>query len=216
MQIYGSPLYTDPNLVSYYRLEADGSDSIGSNNFTNGGVTFVPAKYGNGAYNNATGYLYVLTLKKAANASVSFWAKQSSEIGSGTRSLFAFDNAAGTQFSQINYEYNGGVRRIDFAQGNAINHNYYAVDLGTVWHNIIFIDDGTYVQGYLDGVQVVINGSKGTGGGQTSGYCTFLSGTDSYFLGTMDDLGVWNDVLTPAEIKMLSTDTQGGFFLNLI
>ena len=49
VELYSTPLYSDANLVAYYRLE-NTSDSKGSRTLTNNNsVTFTSAKFNNGA-----------------------------------------------------------------------------------------------------------------------------------------------------------------------
>ena len=61
IELYSTPLYSNANLVSYYRLEANSNDSKSSNNGTDVGTVTYNATYGkfsNGCNYSATGYTH--------------------------------------------------------------------------------------------------------------------------------------------------------------
>lgn len=211
-QLISTSLYVDPNLVSYYRLE-DVTDSKGSNTLTNNGsVTFAPAKYVNGAdlgATNTTKYLSRATnLGIAGNSdlTIAFWIQLQSEIGSGIYRLITFySQTTADRYFIVNYEYNGGTPRLSINAAAGSNANY-TVSLGTsTFHHIAITRNvsGNLVTLYVDGVSV----ATGTIGTDTAGDNQFIIGSliggGSYASAIIDDMGVFNRVLTAIEIGTL-------------
>lgn len=70
------------NLISYYKLDSNSNDSVGSNNGTDTSVSYVAGKIGNaGSYNGSTSYSWmgnVLDQDGSSAFSISLWIKYSS------------------------------------------------------------------------------------------------------------------------------------------
>lgn len=80
------------------------------------------------------------------------------------------------------------------------------------WMHIVGTFDGSEAKLYMDG-NLIANGSKTDWSTLTSSH--FFIGTrpdtaNSYWNGKLDDLGIWNRVLTGAEIKALYTAVEPG------
>ena len=91
-QLLNTPLFSDANLVHYYKLE-NTSDSKGSNTLTNvNSVAFNAAKFGNGAdfgASNTTKELYSTVAPEidGGAGTLIFWVKLQTEIASGAYCL---------------------------------------------------------------------------------------------------------------------------------
>lgn len=206
-------LFSDPNLTHYYRLE-DVNDSIGSENLTNTGTTpFFAARFNNGAYfgaSNTTKYLNTTNTLgiNGGDCSIGGWVKLQTEIGAGTYSFIHQLNGASQAGYGIQYEYNGGTRRLRMGrfQGGADTAIYINNTLGVVgWHHLAVTYDGTTAIAYLDGVEIGSNTTSGNGPGAVTAGFTIGADNDgnSKSSAIMDDVFVFNRALTADEIDLL-------------
>lgn len=86
----------------------------------------------------------------------------------------------------------------------------YQQDIGlNVWKNVVYTNDNIILNYYVDGVLVASTNNAGTTIGQSTDPLYFggpnqpNQNTDGYFAGHLDDIGIWNRALTPAEIQGL-------------
>lgn len=207
-ELAGTSLFSDGNLVAYYKLE-DVSDSKGSYTLTNTGtVTFVAAKYNNGAKLEVSKYLATSTnLGIAGNGTMSgsFWIKIGTPPASG-KTFVLFDHMSTTGadvYLRVVYRNNSGTKQLVFRFGDGTGQTY-DVDLGTTsWHHIAFTRSVSTGKGYLDGTEVTSAAIGALGYGTNLIQMSESGGiTDA----TIDDFGIFNDVLTPTEILTLYTD----------
>jgi len=206
-------LFSDANLLHYYRLE-DVSDNKGSSNLTNNNtVAFNPAKYTNGAdfgASNPNKYLSrtdAIGITNATNWAVPFWVKLQTEIGAGNYTFFNI-NFPTSSYCQLYYSYNAGTRRLVVDQGGG--GPTYNITLGTAnFYHMVMMRNGANVYLYINGTQVA-SGALGTAGG---GLNTFGIGADGAgsnpSSAIIDDLGVFNRYLTDAEILTLYKEQSG-------
>jgi len=102
-----------------------------------------------------------------------------------------------TGYLKLDFAYNGGPQALTFIADN-------------VWHSITVTCSGGNVQLYIDGsssgsslmMYPNINGSN-----KEIGACTTNSGSNN-FIGSLDDIGIWNRALTEAEILALYEGCQ--------
>lgn len=223
-ELFGTSLFSDANLVSYYRL-SDVSDSKGSNTLTNNNsVTFEQGKYSNGA--NCSGATKSLqsnaTFGISGGAiSIPFWVRAVNEISSGSWPLiWKTENTNKTRIG-INYEYNGGTRRLAFFRdrvGIGQTTTYYTITLGTIlFYHICLTYDGATIRGYVNGLEVTSTGASGSGSGGTLDRL-FFNVDDSTSFGSFffDDAAIFSDSLTATEVKILASDAGGASLLNLL
>lgn len=228
-EIYTMSLYNDANLAAYYRLEdaIDNQNSGTDYDLTNfNSVPFNTAKYNNGADGGTTNGSLRLAVSSdlgisdiATNISFSFWGKMNTEIGSGNQ--FFFEKTLGPTNPQVVgymvvYEYNGGTRRLRFQRakhGVADNICYYNITLGTSnFYHIALTWDGSTVRGYVNGTEqctVASSGSGATDSNLTNRFAILSSDNGyspgSWLSGIVDDMAVFNRVLTPTEITDIYT-----------
>lgn len=216
------------SLVAYYKLDessGDAADSVGSRSLINTAtVAYSAALINNGGdvgTGNTTKYLRNNTDDYGISTgalSISIWHKQAAEIGSGNNGLAMHGSQAGLIDSCINYDFNGGTRRLIWnrQRQNAANDLIsFNVTLGTtVWNHIVYVYDATNLSGYLNGTLVAgptaFSGS-GIGGVLLDGFTLFSNvnqiGSNQYGAicpsGLIDEVGIWSRDLTSSEVTQL-------------
>ena len=221
-----TPLFTDANLVAYWKLE-NTSDSKASYTLTNNNsVGFASGLFNNAAdfgTSNTNKYLSVASDLGITNGacSISAWIKLRTEISTGEyRFVWKFDTGTDVTYG-LKYEYNSGTRRVLFwrVRENAeIKEVTYNTVLGTSnWHHMVLTHDGTTLSGYLDGVSV---GTPITATGDGSGVATAdfteigRGSTAGYASAYIDDVAIFNRALTSTEVSNLYNGfpAEGGFY----
>lgn len=210
LELFKTPLAADANLKAYYRLEADGTDSSG-NGFTmspTGSPTYVAGVFGNALSlpTSASNLSIANDLGVGGGVcSLSYWMKQSSEIGVGVGAYIQQNDAGTVTGYSIIYEYNGGTRRLYFRRSKwnvAHQGPYYNVALGTGWNHFVMTYDGTNVRGYLNGA-LVAGPTAASGNGTGSVTDIFNVVGDPTNAVQFDDVAFFNRVLTAAEVLSL-------------
>lgn len=213
-------------LVSYWKFDessGNAADSVGTNTLTNVGTTaFAAALINNGGdfgSANSTKYFDKATDfgVDGGNVSMNFWFKMQTEIGSGVYSLYYLDMTPSNTRYRVEYDYNGGTRRITWyratpGNGGTDKNVSYTVTLGTAnWHMITYTYDGTTLLGYVDGVQQATIAASGSGSIGLSDIFTVgaYTGGGGYTSGYVDEGGVWSRALTGAEITSLYNGGAG-------
>ena len=135
------------NLISYYALESNGNDSLGTNNMTESNTSYVTGKIGNAvSFNWSTSEMRNGNITLPAwNSpySMNFWVKLNAEISSSFwwLAMLAPDGTnQDTQYS-MNYQYNWWTRRLALEHYYNWPETYYPlyhnVTLGTSNWNMI-------------------------------------------------------------------------------
>ncbi len=184
----------------------DNLDNAGLTSFT--ATPAAPASYGirpggGGAYvfngNNQIDLTGYTGINGAGARSVALWIKTNhaatsglvhwGQTGSFSRSSFKMQNTG-----EIRYEYQGGGHTI----GPAVNDDE--------WHHIAYTYDGDKIIIYIDAVEVFSIAGKtldtGSAGETDVNIGSQLGG--SIFQGMMDDVRIFDVVLTQEEVKILS------------
>lgn len=230
-QLADTSLFNDANLVAYYKLE-DVNDSKASFHLTNNGTTpFNSGKYGNGANggtSNTTKYLSISNNLgiDGGNCSISAWININEAIGAGSGGgngefTFVKQQSAGTDTAYfLTYEYNSGTPRLAFRrfrQGIAGDQATYTITLTVgLWYHLVLTYDTTNMRGYVNNVlQAGPTAMSGVGTGATDQFSILAdANSPSGQAGAIvDDVAVFNKVLTVAEIDTLYNETiSGGFY----
>jgi len=222
-QLALTALFNDANLQEYYKLE-DTSGKNGNTLTNNGTTPFNAAKFNNGAdggTTNTTKYLRVASALGYNNTaySISLWVKLNTEIAANTYCFAELVHAGTGTTLVIDYNYNGGSRQIEVYHlrlGIASGNVTAIQSLGTsVWHHMVLTWDATTVKGYIDGASFGTPANDaGTGSGGTSGLTILDQRTagSSPASAIIDDVGLFNRVLTAAEVSTLYKDAGAGFF----
>ena len=226
-ELITTSLFSDPNLVSYYRLQ-DLTDSKGSNTLTNtGSVTFSEGYFGNGANfgsSNAGSFLSVASNLGVSGGACSFsvWVKLLSEITALNWAFVSLEDATTHVRNEIRYAYNAGTQQLQFTRSRmnvASDTLTYTITLGTsAWRNLLFTYDGSTVTGYVNGVSVGTVASSGSG--VTVGSNNFKIGasdngttSEGFASSILDDVPVFTRALTAAECALMYSSGPGGMIL---
>lgn len=196
-ELINLPLFTDANLQGYYRFEGNSNDATANgNNGTDTAMTYggVYGKYGQGAsFNGTTSKITLAGITITGNLTFAGWVNvaaygivESMIVGGATNCAEFFIDS-------------NGKLNLAKAGVTTIGTSNTAVGIGS-WHHIAVTYDGTTATFYYDGK------ADGTGSSvQTFSVAVTLIGTDGSFFhnGSMDDLAVFNRVLTATEINSL-------------
>ena len=209
------------NLVAYYKLDGNSNDSAGSNNGTDNTISYVAGKIGNAAsFNGSPSAITAgnLGISGIGALSISFWVKIDADISNGQ--LYGFvglsSNITATRRFQCYYYNNSGTRQIVFDPSGGGGF-LYNINLGTTnyYHIVIVRNPATgyaylYVNGSLAGSQVL--GSDATDYGEGFGAGITVGGGNN-LKGKLDEIGVWDRVITSTEVGELynSGDGYNGF-----
>lgn len=220
VELYSTSLYSDANLVAYYRLEdaTDSQDQGTDYDLTNNNsVTFSSAKFNNGANLGTTNTNKDLSVGNAVSLTatgaftISCWVKLNTEIGAGATWSFIGQFIGGTPMRRttIDVEYTGANRTIQFThQGrtDVIKYINYTQTMGTSnWYYLVSTyaggSTGNIFSGYVNGNLV---------GTTTSNYNGTYSAADMTTIGsyyhiqyssaTVDDCAVFSRALSATEI----------------
>ncbi len=203
------------NQVAYWKLDGNSNDAVGSNNGTDTGITYSTSdgKINQGANFNAItdkiAFPSSSAFRLTSNYSISVWYKATSCVGSadiwgvyepdtGGQKGYGLFLSGTTFFFDIYYA--GGSGRVTWSYANAQNGS---------WHHLVLTYDGSTAHLYVDGNQ------QGTGQAisSTAAYAgneyphigphTWGGGTTDGFIGSIDELGFWNKVLSSTEVEEL-------------
>jgi hypothetical protein len=208
----GIALFTSPlraALVGYWPFNDAASLGNGGAAGTltaNAGATFTAAgKFGGGlALNGAGGFLSgtVTNLPIGnSNYTQAAWFKPTAL---GARGIVGWGNfGSGRQVNAL---------RI-FDNGNGFRHYWWGADLDAVnlptnfldgnWHHVATTFDGTTRRIYLDGVQVNSD-VPGTNNASAANFRIGCTNNTEYFSGTLDEVYIYNNALTAAEVQSLA------------
>jgi hypothetical protein len=230
MELFNTALFSDANLLSYYRLE-DITDSKGSADLTNyGTVAFNVGKYNNGAdfeTPNSSRFLRntsLLGTTATADRTIVGWIKPTANPGNGTRNDFIYFGYAGNKrgyylgYSNTGgsyYLHGGGFR--DYVADYLVN---FASGVVIDWVHLALTYSGTalefFVNGVSKGTTSMPSGDGNTGNTAEDGISIgrFVSVAPNYANGLIDDVAIFDRVLTAAEILTLveETPTDPGLF----
>lgn len=216
-------LLSDADLIAYYRMSTGAltTDSSGnSHTLTNNNtVSDGTGKYGgaadggDGTGNKSLTRSTNLGIAGNSDLSVSLWIKLNNEISSGTYYIFSHaSTTTSDRFIQLRYEYNGGTRR--FNVHASTQNNYYNHTLGTsAFVHIVTIRDvgNSKCILYINGTNVM-EGTLGSTAGTVNGFGLFsdVDGSNAQTAALLDDVAVFDRVLTPTEITEIYNDQSGG------
>lgn len=221
------------NLVSYWKLdETSGTraDSHGSNSLTdNNTVTYATGKINNSAsFDDANSeYLSIADASQSgldftSDFSVSCWVKpKQTPNGGGNPDIGIFYKWGASQAAYgMYYGYIGGAPKIRFngyTSGGGSNYSFdWTVTLSTSSYSHIafrYTQSTTKCELWINGSSQgeVLNASY-TGSSNTTGAFSISSlgsGVQWYWDGEIDEFGIWNRVLTGAEVTSLYNSGSG-------
>jgi hypothetical protein len=212
----GAPLLN--GLVGYWKLDGDTRDEVSGTTGNPQGMSYAAAVVGQGGvFNGSSSVAETRIAGPLGNnpRSVSLWFKQSSLL---VRYIFGYGeaNAPGNQAFEI-AAYAGQLMVATYGFGTPLAGvaNYSA----GAWYHVGVTFDGNTVLSYLNGslVQTWVSGPINTldaPAGDVLNRCRIRIGDGLYvpfkwFNGSIDEVGVWNRVLTPAEVAELYNSGAG-------
>lgn len=224
-ELYYLPLFSDSDLLAYYRLSDVYDSSPGGHTLTNtGSVAFNAAKFGNGADFGSSNSGKSLSKGSslnwtATNVTLGLWAKISTAPSSGVFYLIAkLQRASDDTMIYLGYYNNSGtkeVRATRLVRGVAQNNAIYNYDLGTSdFNHLVARYDGTYIKLFVNGAEVASTSSSSSSGTAAlkDGFSlarnmadngTLASVDQYYFSGLIDDCFVFNRSLTETQISTI-------------
>lgn len=208
------------NLIGWWPFNGNANDLSGNSlNGTVNGATLTTDRFGtvNAAYNFTTNQSITIGGSVALNTypiTISLWYNCSSLTASQNGNLFskylpATWNGFGLMINDeptmkavepfylltTNRKLIGHYNEPDFHQSN-VNFN--------TWYHLVFTADNTGGKLYVNGVLVSTDTWTGLPGASTNSYLWKIGGLwDYWFKGKIDDIGVWNTVLTQQQVTSL-------------
>lgn len=206
------------NLVAYYAFEGNINDSAGGPAGTVGGApTFVPGKAGQAIkLNGATDYVLVTRSLNLPAYSAALWFRV--EGGTGNRDLLSMFNDAAQHGALLEVTSTGGLRflhraPVGVATGDVNIRNNGKFDDGIWYHAAIVKSAGS--------ATLYINGEQAGSAASTTQFDQALTkmtlgmlkypidtADTRYFPGQIDEVYLYNRVLSPAEIAWLAGLTK--------
>ena len=222
-ELYYTSLLLDANCRAYYRCENGEllTDSKGSYTLSNWGSV---GQSSSGQFGycadfgtpNTTKLLYIdsdfgIT---SQTFSICCWLKTTVPTTNETFSdpVEMVFNGYGTFY--IRFYKSGGVMYTGVIRNNGITQEgtYYAVDPGTGWNHYVMTCSGTNLKLYINKVDKGNNTCSTTAGGSNT-RTNFGTGLVSAgYSGLMDDIMIFNDVLTGAEVTAIYDGTLANYF----
>ncbi len=209
-------LFNDANLVSYWRLQGNSTDSKGSNNGSDTNITYSDGngKFGQGAGFNGSSSVIDVTdsasLSLTGHMTIIAWVKPT--VNNANMGIVEKFDGAGTDgyFLRMN---NSGVLLgwpVGPAGGTSVTGN--TVLTTNTYHQVAMVYDGAKNYLYLDGLldNSVVSTTDPTNGthnleiGSSSG----VAG-GNFFNGAIDDVAIFSRNLTAAEVAFLFNAGQG-------
>lgn len=198
----------DQALIAYYKLDEDASDSSENNlHGHNKGVTFNQKGIeGNAGFFNSKSYIeiphhHLLDLED--NFTISFWIKQKSFNGSGSR-RYIDKTTAGKADGYMVDDYGQVIRFIAGTTNGSMAFAKTSLTLNT-WHHIAITYSAGQTIFYLDGnFDGESNDLFEIQKNALSLKIGFGTGTSTeYFHGLMDEIRIYNKLLSDKQIKVL-------------
>lgn len=218
IEISGST-YDDANLMGYYRLESNGTDSSGNGNTLSGTApSFVSAVFGNGGDFEAGSSQYLAVadasqtgLDITGDITISCWFKPESlsiaqmlvtkwDYGNNNRSYsLNFDSSNNLQ---LKYTPNGST--LTYFNLSSAEHG---IATGNTYHILVTLDVSAYSAiYYVNGTKTTKSPVSGTGTSIFNGSAPFAIGCqhnngnrESFLDGIIDDVAIWNRILSDSE-----------------
>jgi hypothetical protein len=198
-------------LIGYWNFDNAGSlgaDASGNGNalVANGGATpTASGRFGGGlSLNGSSGFLSkatAVTGLPTGNSSytISAWFKPTA---TGDRGIIGWGNYGAAR----------QVCALRLLGTNQFRHYWWAADLdGTAstnysdgqWHHVVAVYNGTTRAIWYDGA-LIVQDSPGLNASSSGNFAIGRTNNAEYFQGTLDDVAVWNNALTNAQIQALA------------
>jgi hypothetical protein len=189
-----APIVPAEGLVSYFNFDDNLLDQTGYSTSGTAKFTYTTGKKGKAIQFNGVDELVEFTPQNPvnhSNLSLAFWVKSSE---SGSTKYFIYRNNFGVATSSSK------IKMVIANPGtNAVSSNTFVADQ---WVHVVGTYDGTNIKIYINGEWVATQNHPGT----ITGFAGTLSmgfANGGYWAGSLDEVYIYNRVLTDAEIKTL-------------
>jgi len=210
-------LINDADLISYYRMEGNSNDSKGSNDGTDTSITYGAdyGKYTQGASFNGSSSKIVLPalgagVSGSSNRSIGGWIYVAG--GSGFRTVY--HSGVNATLQQFVIYINNSLQV--YVKGNGRDWLGGTVPTNEWGHIVVTYNGGAWetsgnLKAYINGESVSLTSSGASTGSLNTGNSAYEWGHDPvegtrYWNGYLDDMFVFDDVLTADEVLTLYTD----------
>ena len=207
--------FPSSGLVSYYKLDANSNDSLGVNNGTDTTVSYANAGIQGNSATFAPGRIALTAGAPPTNTSVSFWFRRSA-AGSAEEFIYGWYANDGIVYWRIGLStFNAGALTLGIRSATSDFKFWDIANLvtdTTTFHHAVVTQAGTADPIiYLDGTSRAITlravsgtMAKWTGTVPHSIGRTVLSGNPHLpYSGRIDEVGLWNRILSAAEVTTL-------------
>lgn len=207
------------NLLYYYKLDGNSTDSVAAANGTDTSITY---SAGNGKIVQGAGFngsssqiaLPNNDWSGTTGFSISAWIKTTTTAAS---SILQRDNVSGAgRIFQFGLEPDAGVaklRFIRFSGTTTVITNIMSTNVGDgAWHHCVCTFDNTVGSKiYVDGINVASDAvtTNNRGGTGSTPYIGSFNGGSSWMNGAIDEVGIWNRGITAAEVTSLYNGGSG-------
>lgn len=217
----GSPSFPSSGLVSYYKLDSNSNDSLGANNGSDTSISYANAgRIGNCATFSGSSRITLTSGAPPTNTSVSLWFMRGN-ASAGEQLLYGWYATDGVIYWRISFGQFGNGRITLMHRSAASDYKLWDIsnavtDTTTLHHAVITQAGAATPVIYLDGTSrtVTLQASSGTVTkwtntvSHTMGQSAFSSFPLSY-TGRLDEVGLWNRVLTASEVSDLYNGGAG-------
>ena len=203
-------------LVAYYPFNGDANDASGNgyNGTPSGGVTFTADRFGNPnsavSFDGITGSITTPQLDFAGNrtVSVSLWVKANAQVQSPASYYLASDNTAFSVFHSVYPFPAPGLNQIGFAIASTTTSSAGGyIDVGN-WYHFVGTYDGATIRAYINGSSIQETALTGPMN-DPNNPLIFGNLSSSYWSGSLDDVRIYNRVLTDTEVAQLYSGESG-------
>jgi len=211
----------DANLVSYWKLDGNSTDSKGSNNGTDSNMSYSAGQFDSaGVFNGSSSYINVgsgASLQLGSNPfTVSMWIKKA--LNGTVETLYHDNSTSNPYFSFGSYSDNklffyavnsGGTNQIFYSSITITDTNWH--------HAVITAESSSSRKIYIDGV------ISGTGTTNITGSISSVNAKNigrntnntEYFNGSIDDTAIFSRALSAGEVAELYYSQSGDNFLQM-
>ncbi|MFZ2882212.1 MAG: LamG domain-containing protein [Candidatus Moraniibacteriota bacterium] len=218
-ELYSLALGSDANLVGYWRLEANSNATVGGINGTDTSISYVAGKFGNCASFGGASYISIAdnnnwSVSTTGKLSISLWFNPNLT----TDYQHLISKATGSNYEYALY-YNGSSLVYSFWPLNGSTSKYTgfggSITVVHKWVHVVITVDDT-ITGAASNAKLYVNGREAfdyqgynaatLGNGTQALTIGVRPDTGQYFNGKIDDVAIFNDVLTAAEVASLYGD----------
>ena len=218
------PSYVPTNgLVGYWPFNGNANDASGNgNNGTVNGATLTTDRFGNSNnayyFDGVNDYISnILSMNSTDSLTISLWYLSPIPTNISSTHFELWDSNNLSNQIHLNFSFNPIPTgyMYTFIPGIGQANDSMGTRTYNAWHHIVVVKAGITETVYVDNIP---NFGQFTGTNSTLNFDKFELGrefttggnlTDTYYIGKLDDIGIWNRALTQQEITALYNSCQG-------